>query len=98
MNFIKGIKKGDFYMIKKHWKKLKISLTILTAIVVFCLYLYAGLTGTPLMENNDTITLPTSGVSMPYWLFNFLGYILLPSFCALIMFALLDKIEEKYIY
>lgn len=85
-------------MIQKHWKELKLSITILTAIIVFGLYLYAELTGTPLMESKEIITLPTTGVSMPYWLFNFLGYILLPSFCALIMFALLDKIEEKYIY
>lgn len=85
-------------MIQKHWKELKLSITILTAIIVFGLYLYAELTGTPLMESNEIITLPTTSVSMPYWLFNFLGYILLPSFCALIMFALLDKIEEKYIY
>lgn len=85
-------------MIQKHWKELKLSITILTAIIVFGLYLYAELTGTPLMESKEIITLPTTGVSMPYWLFNFLEYILLPSFCALIMFALLDKIEEKYIY
>lgn len=85
-------------MIQKHWKELKLAITILTAIIVFGLYLYDELTGTPLMESNEIITLPTTGVSMPYWLFNALGFILLPSFCGLIAFSILDKIEERYIY
>lgn len=85
-------------MIQKHWKKIKISICILVAIGVFALYLYASITGTPLMDSNEMITLPTSGISMPYWLFNILGYILLPGLCTLIVYSILDKIEEQYIY
>ena len=85
-------------MIQRQWKKIKISICILVAVVVFSLYLYASITGTPLMDNNEIITLPTSGVSMPYWLFNILGHILLPGFCTLIVYSILNKIEERYIY
>lgn len=84
-------------MIQKHWSKLKISLCIITTILVFSLYLYTNITGTT-MNTNEIITLPVSGISMPYWLLISIGYILLPGFSTLIMYEILDKIEENYIY
>ena len=85
-------------MIQKHWKKIKMFICIITAIIVFSLYLYSNIIGVPVMNSNEIITLPTSGISMPYWLFNALGYILLPGFCSLIVFSILDRIEERYVY
>lgn len=85
-------------MIQKHWKKIKISLTILTTMITFLLFLYVDVNTPPIMENNKIIVLPISGIPMPYWLLNGLAYILLPAFCTLIAYSILEKIEEKYVF
>lgn len=63
-------------MIKKYWKHLKLIVTILPGLLLFGIYLYASSETPSLMSSNEFITLPTTGISMPYWLFNFLGYII----------------------
>ena len=82
-------------MLKNNWKKVEIITSVVLGIVVFGFYLYSVLTIKPIMPYHDIITLPVTGVSMPYWLFTGLGFIILPGFTGLLLYSLLDKIKEK---
>lgn len=71
--------------------------TIMYAVVIivtFGVYLYHTITTPPVMGYNEIITLPTTGVPMPYWLFIGLSFIVLPAFACLILTAILEKLDR----
>lgn len=78
------------------WKICKITITSIVAIGVLVIYSYLSMRVNVTIPSNEIITLPVSGISMPYWLLNALGYILLPGFFALIVYSFIDKLEERY--
>lgn len=82
-------------MLKNNWKKVETITSVIIGIVVFVLYLYSVLTTKPIMPYNNIITLPVTGISMPYWLLTGLGFIILPGFTGLLFYDVLDKIKEK---
>lgn len=82
-------------MIKKYWKHLKLIVTILSGMLLFGIYLYASSETPHLMSSNEFITLPTIGISMPYWLIISIGYILLPLICSIKVYSALEFIEQK---
>ncbi len=75
--------------------KKKITNTIIYVIVIivtFGVYMYHTITTPPTMSYNEIITLPTTGIPMPYWLLIGLGFVLLPLFNCLITTTILEKI------
>lgn len=84
-------------MIRKHWKEVKIITYIVVAIGVFCLYLHQTITTPPIMEYNEIITLPVTGVMMPFWLFTGLGFLLMPGFTCLLASGIFEKIEIRFL-
>ena len=82
-------------MLERNWKKIKIISIIGVGIIVLSIYLYLILTSKTSIPYQEIITLPVSGIELPYWLLMGLGIILLPGFAVGIMYEILDKIEEK---
>ena len=70
-------------------------ITVCTGIIVFVLYLHSVLTVNPTISYKEMITLPVSGISLPYWLLTGIGFALLPGFAMLIVYEMLNKINRK---
>ena len=83
-------------MKEKNWKEIRMIITVCTGIIVFVLYLHSVLTVNPDISSNEIITLPVSGINIPYWLLSGMGFILLPFFSMLIVYEVLNKIKMKY--
>ena len=81
-------------MIKK-FLKAKIIITIICGILIFGICLNVGLEETSLINSNEWVTLPMTGISMPYWLLISIGYILLPLICSIKVYSALEFIEQK---
>ena len=79
-----------------NWKKIRMIITVCTGIIVFVLYLHSVLTVNPAISSKEMITLPVSGINMPYWLLSGMGIVLLPCFSMLIVYEVLNKINMKY--
>lgn len=79
------------------WKICKVTITSIVAISILVIYSYLSMRSNVTIPSNEIITLLVSGISMPYWLLNALGNILLPGFFALIVYSFIDKLEERYV-
>lgn len=82
-------------MLKKNWEKIKVFSIVGAGAVTFAAYLYSVLTPKTSISYSEVITLPVSGISLPYWLLMGLGFILLPGLAVIIVYEILDRIEDK---
>ena len=82
-------------MLKKNWEKIKVISIVGAGAVTFVAYLYSVLTPKTSISYSEVITLPVSGISLPYWLLMGLGFILLPGLAIIIVYEILDRIEDK---
>lgn len=75
--------------------KFKIVIYIITTICTLAIYTFLFITRYSTLPINEIITLPISGISMPYWLLAASGFILMPAFMCAIVDTLMQKKETK---
>lgn len=75
--------------------KCKLITLIITGVVVFGIYLSLVIINKTNIAYNDTVTLPVTGISMPYWLLLVIDSITVPGLSVLIMNDILDRISKK---
>ena len=84
------MKKINFIMKSKYWKKTKITTSIFVGVITFILYLHSAIKGTPLFEFNEMIEF-SNGMTLPYGI----CYIILPAFCGFLVYGIFDNIEDR---
>lgn len=79
-------------MISHRRKTINIILYSIVALSTFGVYSYITFTRPPIMDYNEIITLPTTGLPISYGVLTALGFILMPGFACLILTGILEKL------
>ena len=82
-------------MSKQKRNNMRIVILVITGAIVFSVLLYFVITRANRESFNESITLPVTGISMPYWLLVGIDFIICPAFAMAAINELLNKLTDK---